>query len=117
MTVSPARESSSGALAGAPPERSPAGETDTDILLSAHYACLHCNRSYQEPTPQLFSFNSPQGMCPECDGLGTLHSFDPNLLIPDPTISFVSERGQLRPANPENPARLVAGPVLEVVRS
>jgi Zn-dependent protease len=42
-----------------------------DLLLSAHYACLHCNESYLEPTPQLFSFNSPQGMCLECDGLGT----------------------------------------------
>src|SRR5205809_546675 len=70
-----------------------AGTTDhwsliTDHYFSAHYACLHCDRSYQEPSPQLFSFNSPQGMCPECDGLGTLHSFDPALLIPDATVSF-----------------------------
>ncbi|HTK74237.1 MAG TPA: excinuclease ABC subunit UvrA, partial [Gemmataceae bacterium] len=71
-----------------PAAHAPGSPGQGDILLSAHYACLHCNRSYQEPTPQLFSFNSPQGMCPECDGLGTLHSFDPNLLIPDPTISF-----------------------------
>ncbi len=59
-----------------------------DILLSAHYACLHCNRSYQEPTPQLFSFNSPHGMCPECDGLGIKFTFDPELLIPDASLSF-----------------------------
>jgi excinuclease ABC subunit A len=59
-----------------------------DILLSAHYACLHCNRSYEEPSPQLFSFNSPQGMCPECDGLGTKFTFDPDLLIPDPSLSM-----------------------------
>src|SRR5437868_937295 len=59
-----------------------------DILLSANYACLHCNRSYEEPTPQLFSFNSPQGMCPECDGLGTKSTFDPDLLIPDSSLSF-----------------------------
>ncbi len=58
-----------------------------DILLSAHYACTHCNISYEPPTPQLFSFNSPQGMCPECDGLGTKYSFDANLLIPDPDLS------------------------------
>src|SRR5262249_55494729 len=49
---------------------------------------LHCNRSYEEPTPQLFSFNSPHGMCPECDGLGTKFTFDPDLLIPDPSLSF-----------------------------
>lgn len=64
-----------------------AGPTE-DILLSAHYACLHCNRSYAEPTPQLFSFNSPQGMCPDCDGLGTKFTFDPDLLVPEPSLSM-----------------------------
>jgi excinuclease ABC subunit A len=59
-----------------------------DLLLSAHYACLHCGRSYPEPNPQMFSFNSPHGMCLECDGLGTKYSFDPNLLIPDESRSF-----------------------------
>jgi excinuclease ABC subunit A len=59
-----------------------------DILLSAHYACTYCNRSYEPPTPQLFSFNSPQGMCLDCDGLGYRYSFDPDLLIPDPGLSF-----------------------------
>ena len=59
-----------------------------DLLLSAHYACLHCNKSYEPPSPQLFSFNSPHGMCPECDGLGTCYSFDADLLIPDRTLSF-----------------------------
>src|SRR3954468_17296339 len=59
-----------------------------DVLLSAHYACLHCDRSYEEPTPQLFSFNSPHGMCLDCDGLGTKFTFDPDLLIPDPSLSF-----------------------------
>ena len=59
-----------------------------DILLSAHYACTHCNKSYEPPSPQLFSFNSPHGMCPDCDGLGTLYTFDPDLVIPDASISF-----------------------------
>jgi excinuclease ABC subunit A len=59
-----------------------------DILLSAHYACTHCQKSYEPPSPQLFSFNSPQGMCPDCDGLGTRYAFDPDLLIPDPGLSF-----------------------------
>jgi excinuclease ABC subunit A len=62
--------------------------TQQDILLSAHYACTYCHRSYEPPSPQLFSFNSPQGMCPECDGLGFRYSFDPELLIPDPSLSF-----------------------------
>ena len=60
----------------------------SDLLLSAHYACTHCNISYDPPTPQLFSFNNPQGMCRECDGLGSKFTFDPDLLIPDPSISF-----------------------------
>ncbi len=66
-------------------DATPLGE---DILLSAHYACTHCNISYEPPTPQLFSFNNPQGMCPECDGLGSKFTFDVDLLIPDPKLSF-----------------------------
>ncbi|HVK13361.1 MAG TPA: excinuclease ABC subunit UvrA [Gemmataceae bacterium] len=72
---------------GPPKKGEEAGETE-DILLSAHYACTHCNVSYEPPTPQLFSFNSPQGMCPDCDGLGTRYTFDESLLIPDPNLSF-----------------------------
>jgi excinuclease ABC subunit A len=59
-----------------------------DLNLSAHYACTHCNLSFEPPSPQLFSFNSPQGMCPECDGLGELYTFDPAALIPDANKSF-----------------------------
>jgi excinuclease ABC subunit A len=59
-----------------------------DLLLSAHYACTSCDKSYEPPSPQLFSFNSPQGMCPDCDGLGTRCTFDPELLIPDSALSF-----------------------------
>jgi excinuclease ABC subunit A len=76
------------------PVASDAGEPDStpeqydDILLSAHYACTHCDRSYEPPSPQLFSFNNPQGMCLECDGLGNRFSFDPELLVPDASVSF-----------------------------
>jgi excinuclease ABC subunit A len=59
-----------------------------DIVLSAHYACTHCGRSYEPPSPQLFSFNSPQGMCLDCDGLGTRYTFDADVLIPDQALSF-----------------------------
>lgn len=59
-----------------------------DVYLSAHYACTHCGLSFEPPSPQLFSFNSPQGMCLSCDGLGEVYSFDPSLLIPDPGRSF-----------------------------
>ncbi|MCC6493187.1 MAG: excinuclease ABC subunit UvrA [Pirellulales bacterium] len=60
-----------------------------DITLSADYACNACGLSFAPPTPQLFSFNSPQGMCAACDGLGEMFSFDPAKLVPDPSKSFV----------------------------
>src|SRR5215218_6312906 len=72
----------------APKRESDGGAETEDTLLSAHYACTHCQRSYEPPTPQLFSFNSPQGMCPDCDGLGSRYTFDVDLLIPDPSVSF-----------------------------
>ncbi|MHB0957758.1 MAG: excinuclease ABC subunit UvrA [Pirellulaceae bacterium] len=59
-----------------------------DAIYSADYACTECGLSFEPPSPQLFSFNSPQGMCPQCDGLGQLYSFDPELLIPASELSF-----------------------------
>ncbi|MDO4586332.1 MAG: excinuclease ABC subunit UvrA [Planctomycetia bacterium] len=59
-----------------------------DLFFSTNYACTHCNISFEPPTPQLFSFNSPLGMCPHCQGLGFIHTFDPKLLIPDASKSF-----------------------------
>jgi excinuclease ABC subunit A len=64
------------------------GKAEEDIALSAHYACTHCNLSFEPPSPQMFSFNNPQGMCPECSGLGQIYNFDPSQLIPDPKKSF-----------------------------
>ncbi len=61
-----------------------------DILLSAGYACTACNLSFEPPTPQMFSFNSPQGMCDYCDGLGARYDFDPELLVPDTSRHFLS---------------------------
>ncbi|MCF0234513.1 MAG: excinuclease ABC subunit A, partial [Thermoguttaceae bacterium] len=60
----------------------------SELYFSADYACPNCGVGYERPTPQIFSFNSPQGMCPHCQGLGETHTFDPRLLIPDPNKSF-----------------------------
>ncbi|MBU0719019.1 MAG: excinuclease ABC subunit A, partial [Planctomycetes bacterium] len=68
--------------------RSSGGQTG-DLLLSAHYACPKCDVSFESPSPQLFSFNSPTGMCLTCDGLGTVFDFDPDLLVPNPRKSFL----------------------------
>ncbi|MFO0889243.1 MAG: excinuclease ABC subunit UvrA [Isosphaeraceae bacterium] len=62
-------------------------EGQPDLLLSSHHACTACGLGFDPPSPQLFSFNSPQGMCPACDGLGVRHDFDPDLLVPDPSLS------------------------------
>ncbi len=70
--------------------KTPAATAPPDMLLSAGYACNQCNVSFEPPTPQMFSFNSPQGMCPNCDGLGTCFDFDPELMIPDPAKSFLA---------------------------
>lgn len=59
-----------------------------DIALSADFACTDCGLSFEPPTPQLFSFNSPQGMCLTCDGLGEFYSFDPEQLVEEPSKSF-----------------------------
>ena len=59
-----------------------------DQLYSTDYACIHCNISYQEPSPQLFSFNSPQGMCPDCTGLGVRFDFQTERLVPDDSLSI-----------------------------
>lgn len=64
------------------------GVNVNDLTFSVDYACTHCGISFEPPTPQLFSFNSPQGMCLECDGLGHLYSFDPELLVPNTSKSF-----------------------------
>ena len=60
----------------------------TEILFSESKSCLHCSIGYPEFTPASFSFNSPQGACPTCGGLGTVTEFDPDLIVPDKTLSL-----------------------------
>ncbi len=72
-----------------------APEGAPEMVLSEHRACHHCGISFPEPTPQLFSFNSPQGMCPECSGLGTRMEMDPVLVVPNPDLSV--NEGAVKP--------------------
>jgi excinuclease ABC subunit A len=58
------------------------------ILFSEQSACTTCGISYPEFTPATFSFNSPQGACPHCDGLGVTTALDPDLIIPNPQLSL-----------------------------
>ena len=58
------------------------------VLFSEKSACITCDISYPELTPASFSFNSPQGACPKCDGLGASTEFDPDLIVPNPELSL-----------------------------
>ncbi len=59
-----------------------------DTLYSQRYACRQCGTGLEEPTPRLFSFNSPYGACQSCEGLGYRLEFDPELIIPDKSLTL-----------------------------
>ena len=58
------------------------------IQYSKHLMCIDTGISYEEPSPNAFSFNSPYGACPTCKGLGNVYSIDMNLVLPDNSISI-----------------------------
>ncbi|MGB8490230.1 MAG: excinuclease ABC subunit UvrA [Bacteroidales bacterium] len=64
-------------------------------FFSRHLMCPVSGISYNEPAPHTFSFNSPQGACPHCNGLGEISSIDINKLIPDPSLSI--RKGGIEP--------------------
>ena len=60
-----------------------------DVVYSEKFACTkHPEASLEELSPRLFSFNSPYGACGSCDGLGTILEFDPDLIVPDKSVSL-----------------------------
>jgi excinuclease ABC subunit A len=59
-----------------------------DRLYSTKFACPSCKVSYAEIEPRTFSFNSPYGACPACEGLGTRTEFDPELILPDAQLAI-----------------------------
>jgi len=59
-----------------------------DMTFSANFACPVCGYSLSELEPRLFSFNSPVGACPDCDGIGTMQFFDPELVVKSPDLSL-----------------------------
>jgi excinuclease ABC subunit A len=60
-----------------------------DQLFSRRLACVHCGISMPEMTSRAFSFNSPHGACPDCQGLGATYDFDPRLIVPDESKSLL----------------------------
>jgi excinuclease ABC subunit A len=72
------------------------GDEDA-LLFSEQFACLGCGTSIPELEPRIFSFNSPHGACERCHGLGFQRVIDPELVVPDPTLSL--GEGALQPWN------------------
>ncbi|MCA9082253.1 MAG: excinuclease ABC subunit A, partial [Planctomycetaceae bacterium] len=89
QSMSASSEAADSVPDGPPPQASGAAVTaETERLYSAHYACAKCNLSFEPPSPQLFSFNSPLGMCKACTGLGARHDFLLERLLEDETKSL-----------------------------
>ncbi len=63
-------------------------EDGESFTCSERATCLVCGTAYPAFTPTSFSFNSPQGACPTCDGLGSMVVFDPDLIVPSPELSL-----------------------------
>jgi excinuclease ABC subunit A len=84
----PARADDSGGRLGGRDGGRPAGYDEEVLTFSQHLACPTCGRSFDELAPRNFSFNSPYGACPNCDGLGTKFEVDPELVVPDPDLSI-----------------------------
>ncbi|MGG3804482.1 excinuclease ABC subunit UvrA [Metabacillus fastidiosus] len=61
---------------------------EEELLFSEHHACPHCGFSIGELEPRMFSFNSPFGACPDCDGLGSKLEVDLDLIIPNKSLSL-----------------------------
>ncbi len=61
---------------------------DYEKLYSSNFACPKCDINLPEFTPRMFSFNNPYGACPECHGLGSKYDVDPDLVIPDKTLTI-----------------------------
>ena len=70
-------------------------EKDKELLFSEKFSCNYCSISFPELEPRLFSFNSPHGACPSCDGLGTKMVIDPEIIVPDPSLSI--REGAIQP--------------------
>ena len=62
---------------------------DEDILFSQNYACEDCGVSIEELSPRMFSFNNPFGACPTCTGLGSQLKIDPDMVIPNKSLSIL----------------------------
>ncbi len=89
-SINLAVEHGDGAVLAAYEEKTKSGNQWHDRLFSTLYACPNCKTSYEELEPRTFSFNSPYGACPKCEGLGVRQGFDPELILPDWSLSLAA---------------------------
>ena len=75
------------------------GDESKEIVMSESFACPYCEFSLPELEPRLFSFNAPYGACPDCKGLGVKLQMDPELVVPDQTLSIID--GCIKPYGDE----------------
>jgi excinuclease ABC subunit A len=91
-------EAAAGLAAGLIEVEIVSGDQEGEVMLfSEQFACLNCGTSIPELEPRIFSFNSPHGACDRCHGLGFQRVIDPELVVPDPTLSLAE--GALQPWN------------------
>jgi excinuclease ABC subunit A len=64
------------------------GDKSSDKVFSEHFACTDCGINFEEISPRMFSFNSPHGACPECNGLGSKLEIDTDFVVPDKHLSL-----------------------------
>jgi excinuclease ABC subunit A len=95
ISIQPAPVSSRQSAAGSQgsdgnesPSPIPHPPSPEEWLMSEENTCTHCGISFPELSPQMFSFNAPQGACPTCSGLGTRMELDPQLLVPNVTLTL-----------------------------
>ncbi len=93
-----------GTVLAACEEKTPGRSLWRDRLFSTQYACPNCKISYEELEPRTFSFNSPYGACPKCEGLGVRAGFDPELAVPDWSLSLAA--GAIAPWKDATPAAM-----------
>jgi len=86
-------------------------DTNQEFVFSDRLECKKCSILYEEPFPNLFSFNSPQGACPECHGFGDLAVLDEDKIIPDKNKSL--EEGAIEPWTKPVSRRLMRKLILE----
>ena len=64
------------------------GDEEYEKKYSEQFACVDCGINFEELTPRIFSFNAPQGACPECNGIGSKMEIDPDLIVPNKLLSL-----------------------------